>query len=94
MGRPRLTLVYMTTTHHDHPSTTTNHGPVRRAWATAQAGLRTRRSERAGRRTLERELAGYSSPADRLELDAMLSRYEPSDVRDIQQLVLRTRAAA
>ncbi|HEY8045623.1 MAG TPA: hypothetical protein VIF35_15240 [Streptosporangiaceae bacterium] len=48
---------------------------------------RTRRSE------LERELAGYSTPAERRDLEAMLDRY-PDDVTNELRVILAGQAMA
>lgn len=61
--------------------------------AAARDELRARRSARASRRVLERELAGYSTPSQRLELDAILSRYDPAEVAEIRKIVDRHRVA-
>jgi hypothetical protein len=48
--------------------------------------LDARRARRAQRRRLERELAGYRTPSERLDLEAMIARYphdETSEVREI-----------
>jgi len=93
MQPPVVTLDYMTT-HRARTASTDLPGSAPRRWDTARAALQTRRSERAAHKVLERELAAYSTPADQAELDAILSRYEPAEIREIQQIVLRTRVAA
>jgi hypothetical protein len=50
-----------------------------------------RRAEREERRRLERELATYTSPAERLELDAMIDRYTPEQTREVRSIVARQR---
>lgn len=66
--------------------------PVR-PWATATHHLMTRRAARSARQRMAAELAGYSTPAERTELDAMLARHEYAEVADIRRIVDRTRAA-
>jgi hypothetical protein len=68
---------------------------------TAITGLRDslaeRRSARTTRRRLERELASFVTPAQRRELEAMMSRYSASETRQIRQILdaqARTRAAS
>jgi hypothetical protein len=62
-------------------------------WASARDELRTRRSARAAHKTLERELASYTSPAEQNELDAILDRCPVGDVAEIRAIVNRQRAA-
>jgi hypothetical protein len=50
-----------------------------------------RRAERLERRRLERELATYTTPAERLELDAMIERYAPEETRQVRAIVARQR---
>jgi hypothetical protein len=47
----------------------------------------TLRSERAHRRTLKRELAGYTSPGDRDDLEAILARYSDEETAEIRRLL-------
>jgi hypothetical protein len=46
-----------------------------------------RRDARAKRRLLERELAAFNTSADRLELDAMLSRHTTEQTHEIRQIL-------
>jgi len=62
-------------------------------WATTRDELRTRREQRADSRRLERELATYSSPSERAELDAILSRHPASAVAPLENIISRQRAA-
>jgi hypothetical protein len=62
-------------------------------WAAARDELRTRRAARASRKTLGRELASYTSPAERNELDAILDRFPADEVAKIRQMVNRRRVA-
>jgi hypothetical protein len=52
------------------------------AFATDQEG-------RATRRRLERELAGYSTPAERLEIETIVSRHSVDDAREVQRILDR-----
>jgi hypothetical protein len=62
-------------------------------WTAARDELRARRAERASRKTLERELASYTTPAEQNELDAILERYPADEVAEIRQIIKRGRAA-
>jgi hypothetical protein len=62
-------------------------------WSAARDELRTRRAVRASRKTLERELASFSTPAEQTELDAILDRYPADNVAEIRRIVNRCRAA-
>lgn len=64
-----------------------------RSLAAVTYELRARRAAHSARRRLERELASYSSPAERMELDAMLARHEFAEVAHIHRIVDRHRAA-
>lgn len=46
------------------------------------------------RRALERELAAYSTPAQRRDLDAILDRYPDGDTRELREILARQRLAA
>lgn len=73
---------------------TRNNRPfLARSLATATHDLRARRAARTARKRLEGELASYSTPAERMELDAMLARHEFAEVADIHQIVDLYRAA-
>ena len=45
------------------------------------------------RKALERDLAGYTSPADLNELDAILERYSEEETADIRRILTARRAA-
>lgn len=45
-------------------------------------------------RALERELAAYSTPAQRRDLDAILDRYPDGDTRELREILARQRLAA
>jgi hypothetical protein len=46
------------------------------------------------RRALERELASYSTPAQRRDLDAILDRYPDGDTRELRDILARQSLAA
>ena len=46
------------------------------------------------RRALERELAAYSTPSQRRDLDAILDRYPDGDTRELREILTRQRLAA
>jgi hypothetical protein len=46
------------------------------------------------RRALERELAAYSTPAQRRDLDAILDRYPERDTRELRDILARQALAA
>jgi hypothetical protein len=56
-------------------------------WAAARDDLSTRRAARASRRTLERELASFSTPAEQAELDAILDRADPDAADEIRHII-------
>jgi hypothetical protein len=62
-------------------------------WAAARDDLRTRRASRAARKTLERELASYATPADQNELDAILEHADPDAAAEIRRIIDRNRVA-
>ena len=53
----------------------------------ARESFEIRRASRAQRAQLEREIAGYNSSRDRLELEAILERYPLEDTRDLWSLL-------
>ena len=44
---------------------------------------------RTRHRALERELAGYASPADRLEIEEVVARYSDEEARDVRKILDR-----
>ncbi len=52
-----------------------------------RSSLAERRAARAERQRLGRELAAYSSDADRLELDLILGRYSDAETAEIQEIL-------
>ena len=49
------------------------------------ARFRARRAERTERNRLRAELASYRTPAERLELEAMLARHSPDEVAELRE---------
>jgi hypothetical protein len=60
---------------------------------TLRDALAARRAQRQARRRLERELASYSSPAERLELEAMIDRHSPEETREVRDILARQTVA-
>ena len=48
-----------------------------------------RRAARLRRQSLERQLAGYTTDSDRLELDAILARHSAEETREIRSIINR-----
>jgi hypothetical protein len=63
-------------------SLTTRLRLLRQAFVTDQEG-------RATRRRLEQELAGYSTPAERLQIETIVARYSVDDAGDVQRILDR-----
>ena len=59
----------------------------------ARDELRSRHASRAAQMTLVRELASYSTPADQIELDAILDRADPDAADEIRPMIHRSFAA-
>jgi hypothetical protein len=51
------------------------------------ARLQSRREAHLQRQSLSRELAAFSTPSDRLELDEILARHSDGDTRLVRQLL-------
>jgi len=47
------------------------------------------RADRAQRHLLEHELAAYSTPADRADLEAMLDQYPDADAEPVREILTR-----
>jgi hypothetical protein len=62
-------------------------------WAVVRDELRARGAERAARRTLERELSAYSTPAELNEIEAIFARYDGDEVAELREIVNRRRVA-
>ncbi len=52
--------------------------------------LAERRLVRQRSRRLEEELASYNTPAERLELDAILSRHTAEEIAELEELLSRS----
>jgi hypothetical protein len=62
-------------------------------WASIRDELRDARAARAARKSLERELAGYTSPRDLNDLEAILDRYDEDETADIRSILAARRSA-
>ena len=62
-------------------------------FADARDDLRSSRASRAARMTLVRELACYSTPAEQIEMDAILDRADPDAADEIRHMIQRSFAA-
>ena len=54
-----------------------------------RSSMATRRDARLKRRSLERQLASYTSDSDRLELDAILSRHSAEETIELRSIINR-----
>lgn len=61
----------------------------RSAAAKVRAAVTQTTAARRERQRLERELADYNTPAQRLDLDAMISRYSPDETRHVRAILAR-----
>lgn len=59
---------------------------------TLRTSLAQHRSERRDRLRLERELAGYDTPSDRVELYAILERHTADEIAPIEAILSRQAA--
>lgn len=57
--------------------------------ATLRRRIAVQRAQTARRRQIEREIATFVSPSDRLELEAILERYTGPDADEIRALLAR-----
>jgi hypothetical protein len=55
----------------------------------ARTALANRRTERVAHRRLSAELAAFRSPAERAELDHLLSRHSAEETREIRDILNR-----
>lgn len=62
------------------------------AWTSLRETIRARRDERAAYRALARELGAYRTPSERIELEAILSRYDGPEVDAIHRIIERQAA--
>ncbi|MFD9736202.1 hypothetical protein [Umezawaea sp. NPDC059074] len=54
---------------------------------TLRATLSSRRAARRRRQSLERQLASYTTPSERLDLDAILARHDSKDTAEIKAIL-------
>jgi hypothetical protein len=54
---------------------------------TLRTSLSSRRAARRSRQSLERQLASYSTPSDRLDLEAALDRHDSADAAEIKAIL-------
>jgi hypothetical protein len=57
------------------------------AWSAVRDQLHDRRQAHAARKSLEHELAAYTSESDLNDLDAILVRYSDTDTADIRRIL-------
>ncbi len=65
-------------------STSYSLGPL---WTAIKDGHQRVRAARAARKSLERDLANYTSPGDLNDLEAILSRYSEDETADIRSVL-------
>jgi hypothetical protein len=70
--------------------TSSTRGPL---WDAIREEFRGARAARATRKSLERELASYTSPRDLNDLDAILERYSEDETAGIRRILAGRRAA-
>jgi len=54
---------------------------------TLRKNLSSRRAARQNRQSLERQLASYTTPSERLDLEAMLDRHDSEDAAQIKAIL-------
>ena len=57
-----------------------------------RAALNADREGRAKQRRLERELAAYTTPSDRLEIEEIIARHTEEETRQIRRILSRQAA--
>jgi hypothetical protein len=62
-------------------------------WLVHSARVTARRAARRRRRDLERELAGYSTPSQRCDFEAMLDRYPDGTTHELREILSRQQRA-
>jgi hypothetical protein len=62
-------------------------------WMLSRANAATRTAARRRRRDLVRELAAYSSPAQRCDLEAILDRYPDGVTHELRDILARQATA-
>ncbi|MCA2214023.1 hypothetical protein [Jidongwangia harbinensis] len=63
--------------------------PLKTRIRAVRTALQHRRTERLAYRRLSAELAAFQTPAERAELDIMLSRHSSEDTRQIREILNR-----
>ena len=54
---------------------------------TLRNSLSSRRAARRSRQSLERQLASYNTPSERLDLEAAVDRHDPADTAEIKSIL-------
>jgi hypothetical protein len=67
--------------------------PLGRRWTVIREEFRGARAARAARRSLERDLASYTSSGDLNDLDAILDRHSEEETADIRRILAARRCA-
>lgn len=67
--------------------------PLGRQWTVIREELRSARAARAARRSLEQDLASYTSPSDLNDLDAILDRHSEEETAGIRRILAARRCA-
>ena len=62
-------------------------------WNALRADLAAHRRQRTSRRSLEHDLAAYTTAADQLELEMLIERHDDRDTAELRRAVARVRAA-
>ncbi|GAA2006038.1 hypothetical protein JL107_04395 [Nakamurella flavida] len=60
--------------------------------STLQSRLADHRARKAAMKQLEQELASYSSPSDRAEIEAIVARHTGKDARLVEEILTRQAA--
>ena len=62
-------------------------------FTTVRTAARRRRAATVDRRRLARELATFTTPAERLELDLFIARHDPEETAEVDAILRRQDAA-
>ena len=60
--------------------------------AAIKDALAARHAHRAHHRELERELAAFSTPAERLEIESIVGRYSDDEAHEVREILVRQAA--
>jgi hypothetical protein len=60
--------------------------------AAIKDALAARHANRVQHRELERELADFSTPAERLEIETIVGRYSDDDAHEVREILVRQAA--